>query len=223
MLEFEGDVENTFMQTFRISYTDVFGATLHHDLKEHGDEIVVTKENREVCLTDICTECGSFFPENVLRAQNQTHRTLLCVCLQDFVDLYSDFLLNKSIEKQFRAFKRGFQMVTDESPLRMLFRPDEIEMLVCGSKVSASATVQKLCTIVLVGANHLPRTAGIARSCSVPFLVCVSGPYIGRRHLCFSLLTAPGFQRARRSYGLRWWLHPRFNNRQVGQHDASRN
>ena len=51
------------------------------------------------------------------------------------MDLYSDFLLNKSIEKQFRAFKRGFQMVTDESPLRMLFRPDEIEMLVCGSKV----------------------------------------------------------------------------------------
>ena len=26
-------------------------------------------------------------------------------------------------------------MVTDESPLRMLFRPDEIEMLVCGSDV----------------------------------------------------------------------------------------
>ena len=57
------------------------------------------------------------------------------IIFQEFVDLYSDFLLNKAIEKQFRAFKRGFQMVTDESPLRMLFRPDEIEMLVCGSKV----------------------------------------------------------------------------------------
>ena len=29
-------------------------------------------------------------------------------------------------------------MVTDESPLRMLFRPDEIEMLVCGNKVRMS-------------------------------------------------------------------------------------
>ena len=48
MMDFEGDVENTFMQTFRISYTDVFGATLSHDLKENGDDTKVTKENRKV-------------------------------------------------------------------------------------------------------------------------------------------------------------------------------
>jgi len=55
--------------------------------------------------------------------------------LQEFVDLYADFLLNKSVDKQFRAFRRGFQMVTDESPLHLLFRPEEVEQLVCGSKV----------------------------------------------------------------------------------------
>ncbi|ESO89420.1 hypothetical protein LOTGIDRAFT_218813 [Lottia gigantea] len=54
---------------------------------------------------------------------------------QEYVDLYIDFILNKSVERQFKAFKRGFTMVTNESPLRMLFRPDEIELLVCGSKV----------------------------------------------------------------------------------------
>lgn len=27
-------------------------------------------------------------------------------------------------------------MVTDESPLHILFRPEEVEQLVCGSKVS---------------------------------------------------------------------------------------
>lgn len=52
----------------------------------------------------------------------------------EFVELYADFILNKSIEKQFKAFKKGFQMVTDESPLQLLFRPEEIELLVCGSK-----------------------------------------------------------------------------------------
>ncbi|CAO1423964.1 unnamed protein product [Diamesa serratosioi] len=52
----------------------------------------------------------------------------------EFVELYADFLLNTSIEKQFKAFKKGFQMVTDESPLSLLFRPEEIELLVCGSK-----------------------------------------------------------------------------------------
>ena len=48
MLLFEGDVESTFMQTFRISCTDVFGNTISHDLKENGDDIKVTKENRQV-------------------------------------------------------------------------------------------------------------------------------------------------------------------------------
>lgn len=56
--------------------------------------------------------------------------------LQEFVNLYADFLLNKSVEKQFRAFYKGFRMVTDESPLELLFRPEEIELLICGSKVS---------------------------------------------------------------------------------------
>jgi ubiquitin-protein ligase E3 A len=53
---------------------------------------------------------------------------------QEFILLYSDFLLNKSIEKQFTAFRRGFRMVTSDSPLELLFRPEEIELLVCGSK-----------------------------------------------------------------------------------------
>lgn len=52
------------------------------------------------------------------------------------MNLYVDYLLNTSVEKQFRSFRRGFQMVTDESPLHLLFRPEEIELLVCGSKVS---------------------------------------------------------------------------------------
>ncbi|KAM3968245.1 ubiquitin protein ligase E3A [Aphomia sociella] len=52
----------------------------------------------------------------------------------EFVDLYADFLLNKSVEIQFKAFRRGFIMVTDESPLASLFRPEEVETLVCGSK-----------------------------------------------------------------------------------------
>ena len=61
--------------------------------------------------------------------------------LQEFVDLYSDFLLNKAIEKQFKAFQRGFHMVTDESPLKMLFRPEEVEELVCGCTVSKPCMV----------------------------------------------------------------------------------
>lgn len=57
---------------------------------------------------------------------------------KEFVDLYADYLLNTSVEKQFYAFRQGFKMVTEESPLHLLFRPEEIEILVCGSKVRMS-------------------------------------------------------------------------------------
>ena len=49
LLEYVGeDIEDVFMQTFRISYKDVFGSTLTHDLKEKGDSIPVTQENKKV-------------------------------------------------------------------------------------------------------------------------------------------------------------------------------
>ncbi|XP_068627544.1 ubiquitin-protein ligase E3A [Battus philenor] len=100
MLDYtESDLEEVYYQTFRICYQDVFGNNIFHDLKENGDSIFVTQENK-----------------------------------REFVELYADFLLNESVETQFKAFRRGFVMVTDESPLRALFRPEEVETLVCGSK-----------------------------------------------------------------------------------------
>ncbi|KAF0303632.1 Ubiquitin-protein ligase E3A [Amphibalanus amphitrite] len=95
MLEYEGDdMEDVFMQTFQVGYTDVFGANLTHDLRANGAQIPVNRSN-----------------------------------VQDFADRYADFLLNTSVVRQFGAFRRGFCMVTDESPLWGLFRPDEVELL----------------------------------------------------------------------------------------------
>lgn len=51
------------------------------------------------------------------------------------MDTYADYVLNKSVERQFKAFRKGFLMVTKESPLKYLFRPEEVEMLICGSRV----------------------------------------------------------------------------------------
>lgn len=51
MLDYkEDDFEDVFMQTFRVSYQDVFGSLIHHDLKENGDEMSVTQENKHVCM-----------------------------------------------------------------------------------------------------------------------------------------------------------------------------
>ncbi|XP_005102222.2 ubiquitin-protein ligase E3A [Aplysia californica] len=101
MLDYEGeDFEDVFAQSFSIGYHDVFGHCHTVELKEGGESLPLTQDNKH-----------------------------------EFIKLYADYLLNKSIERQFLAFKRGFLMVTSESPLRQLFRPEEIEVLVCGSKI----------------------------------------------------------------------------------------
>ncbi|CAO3617094.1 unnamed protein product [Cunninghamella echinulata] len=51
---------------------------------------------------------------------------------QEFVDLYVDFILNTSIAKQFDAFQLGFNLVCQDCAIK-IFRPEEIEQLICGS------------------------------------------------------------------------------------------
>ena len=48
---------------------------------------------------------------------------------------------------QFKAFKKGFDLVIQDTSLVELFRPEEVELLVCGSKVS-------VCVCVCVGMNE---------------------------------------------------------------------
>lgn len=51
MLEYnDSDFEEVFMQTFRVSYQDVFGSVIFYDLKQNADEINVTQENKRVNL-----------------------------------------------------------------------------------------------------------------------------------------------------------------------------
>ncbi|XP_031767507.2 ubiquitin-protein ligase E3A-like isoform X2 [Galleria mellonella] len=98
ILEYEGDdLEATLIQTFRIIYEDGSGNIVPHDLKENGDKIFVTQDNK-----------------------------------REFVTLYVDFLLNKSVERQFKAMRHGFLSVIQWSPIWSLFRPDELETLLCG-------------------------------------------------------------------------------------------
>ncbi|KAH8548788.1 hypothetical protein BGW37DRAFT_522980 [Umbelopsis sp. PMI_123] len=51
---------------------------------------------------------------------------------QEFVQLYTDYVLNQSVEKQFNAFRDGFNLVCADSAIK-IFRPEEVEQLICGS------------------------------------------------------------------------------------------
>lgn len=53
---------------------------------------------------------------------------------KEYVDLYTDWLLNQSIAQYFEPFKQGFDLVMGHSSLADLFRAEELELLICGSK-----------------------------------------------------------------------------------------
>lgn len=45
--------------------------------------------------------------------------------------LYVDWTLDRSVEKQFAAFRRGFLRVCS-GPALSMFTPSELELLICG-------------------------------------------------------------------------------------------
>lgn len=54
MLDYDGaDMEDLFMQTFQISYQDVFGNVVTHDLKENADQIYVNQDNKKVRVFNV--------------------------------------------------------------------------------------------------------------------------------------------------------------------------
>jgi len=107
LLEFDGDVENTFYLTFQIQY-EYFGEKLTYNLKNDGDKIFVTNENRE-----------------------------------EYVRLYLEWYVHKSVEKQFRPFYKGFQKVVNGDAIK-LFTGEELNVLICGSPNLDFAELEKV-------------------------------------------------------------------------------
>ncbi|CAF1329352.1 unnamed protein product [Rotaria sordida] len=142
---------------------------------------------------------------------------------EEFVRLYSDLLLNKSIEKQFDPFFHGFLLVTHDSSLRKLFRPDEIELLVAGSQVldfnqlaSAAAydggytkdspTIKNFWSILMTFTDEQKRkflrfTTGSDRApigglARLKLIISRNGPDADRlptAHTCFNALLLPDY------------------------------
>ncbi|CAB3239386.1 unnamed protein product [Arctia plantaginis] len=91
------DVEDVFSLCFAVN-TEVFGEIQVHPLKENGENISVTNENK-----------------------------------QEYVELYVNFLINKSVENQFKAFNQGFQKVCGGRIIK-LFRSHELMSVVMGNE-----------------------------------------------------------------------------------------
>eukprot|EP00916_Digyalum_oweni_P023401 GHVL01038831.1.p1 GENE.GHVL01038831.1~~GHVL01038831.1.p1 ORF type:complete len:426 (+),score=39.82 GHVL01038831.1:1437-2714(+) len=96
LLNFEGDVEETYCRTFTITQ-DSWGEKTTIDLIEGGSKIAVTNANRH-----------------------------------EYVPLYVDYVLNKSVDRAFQAFHRGFNNVCG-GPVLSILKPQELLLLLCGS------------------------------------------------------------------------------------------
>lgn len=98
MLDYESDdFDEVFGQYFEIT-VEAFGEVETHELKAGGQDIAVSKDNRE-----------------------------------EYVDLYVDFLLNKSVEVQYGAFHDGFHKVLGGKVLQ-LFHSQELMAMVVGNE-----------------------------------------------------------------------------------------
>ncbi|XP_068631040.1 probable E3 ubiquitin-protein ligase HERC4 isoform X2 [Battus philenor] len=98
LLEYpDDDVEEVFSLCFAVN-TIVFDEVQVHTLKENGENIAVTHENKD-----------------------------------EYVELYVDFLLNKSVMNQFKAFNQGFQKVCGGRIIK-LFRSHELMSVVIGNE-----------------------------------------------------------------------------------------
>ena len=54
---------------------------------------------------------------------------------EEYVNLYINYMFVKQCEDKLRAFKIGFYKVCDETIMSSLFKPQELEQLICGSRV----------------------------------------------------------------------------------------
>eukprot|EP00667_Euglena_gracilis_P004148 EG_transcript_4168 len=63
---------------------------------------------------------------------------------EEYVELYATYVLEDSIKKQFDAFNSGFQDVCGGELLN-IFRPEELELLICGSPVLDFYGLEKQC------------------------------------------------------------------------------
>ncbi|CAG9136700.1 unnamed protein product [Plutella xylostella] len=118
----EDDVEEVFSLCFAVN-TVVFDQIQVHPLKEGGEALPVTHENKEEYVELYVDFLLNKSVENQFKAFNQGFQKVpplnsggeaLPVTRENkrqYVELYVDFLLNKSVENHFKAFNQGFQKI----------------------------------------------------------------------------------------------------------------
>ncbi|TNN32105.1 Ubiquitin-protein ligase E3A [Liparis tanakae] len=88
--DYEGNVEEDMMITFQISHTDLFGNPLTHDLRENGDQIPVTNDNRKnldfLALEETTEYDGGYTRESRIIKLPTSHTCFNVLLLPEYSD-----------------------------------------------------------------------------------------------------------------------------------------
>jgi E3 ubiquitin-protein ligase HERC4 len=95
---------------------------------------------------------------------------------QEFVELYIDYIFNKSCEKQFEAFSAGFRRVINSKPLE-LFYPDELMSFVVNINIIYVIKIKeffylRLVILLVIGMNF-KRKRNIKENIMLTILLCM--------------------------------------------------
>ncbi|XP_062852464.1 probable E3 ubiquitin-protein ligase HERC3 [Trichomycterus rosablanca] len=143
---------------------------------------------------------------------------------QQFVDAYVDYVLNKSVEKVFEEFKRGFYKVCDRDLVK-LFRPEELRGVMLGTEeydwhtLKQNATYEglfhkdhptivlfwelfdelseqdkKLFLLFVTGFDRVPLLGMTHMSMTVRHLYHSTQDHLPQAHTCCSILELPLYQ-----------------------------
>lgn len=107
MLEYKGD-----------DFTEVFGLTFEATYKDKNKELLGIRPSQN--SVELC--------------RNGKQRLVTQENKFEFVQLWLDFFMNKSIESQFKQFARGFRHVFALCESIKLFNHEELERLICGNQ-----------------------------------------------------------------------------------------
>lgn len=99
-------------------FTDVFGLTFETTFKDSNSTLAGKDDN--IITVELCAS-----GKNKQVTQENKH---------EFVKLWSEFYMTKSIAKQFEQFANGFHQVFAQSESIELFSSSELERLVCGDR-----------------------------------------------------------------------------------------
>ncbi len=134
LLEFEGDVENTFCREFVATY-ECFGSSVVVPLQENGENIPVTSENRGEFVEKYI---DWYFNESIKDKFRSFKKGFSRCMAENSVPDNSSTADASSSANSSNFFAQQQSAAADKSGGNVflsLFRPSELELLICGNEV----------------------------------------------------------------------------------------